>query len=291
MKPKRKLINQLWFILLTAMIFIFSDTIVLITTGYVPMRLIIEKYRELLPNGFAENFISYFSFILIHVVTIIYILLTRKEVFRRFTHGYEGNTYKLLIIGTAAGIICNAVCIGAAAWHGDLSFKISGMKLWTVFVLFFAVFVQSSAEELVCRGYMYHYISDSYGPATAIIANSCFFGLMHILNPGISVIAIINIIAVGALLSIAVYRLKSHWFAVAFHTGWNFCQAFIFGLPNSGEPATYSILAVSSERKSALYDTIFGVEGTITATVVLIAAAVIIYFCKKSAQQSNNGLT
>jgi Predicted metal-dependent membrane protease len=246
-----------------------------------PIRNLLERFREVLPQGFSQNFLVYFVFFGVHVLTLIYILLTRREVLKRLVHGYKGNTWKLLILGVLAGLLCNSVGIGIAALNGDLTFELSGMKLWTVFVLFFAIFVQSSAEELVFRGYVYQYVRDSYSVVPAIIVNSCIFALIHIFNTGITVFSMLNIALFGVAMSLAIYRLESQWFAAAFHAGWNFCQAFIFGLPNSGSPATYSILSVSSERGSIFYDKIFGIEGTVSTTVILVSLCLILYFCKK----------
>ena len=240
------------------------------------------------PNGFIQNFRAYSCFIGIHILVLLYVLVSRREVLKRFFHGYCSNTWKMLFAGVLAGLICNGIGIGAAVLHGDLSFRYSGMEPWTVAVLFVAVFIQSAAEELVCRGYMLHYINDSYNsPVLAVVISGAVFSLLHVFNTGVTVFSLINIAIFGIAMAIAVCKCGSIWFAMAFHAGWNFCQAFIFGLPNSGSPATYSIFAISQEKASIMYDTVFGVEGAVTTTVICVVVGILLYLYGKNRNETS----
>ena len=55
------------------------------------------------------------------------------------------------------------------------------------------------------------------------------------------------------------------------HTGWNFTQSILFGLPNSGTVSSYSLfkLEAASARSGLFYNVNFGVEGSIGAVVVI----------------------
>ena len=68
-------------------------------------------------------------------------------------------------------------------------------------------------------------------------------------------------------------------YAFAGHTGWNFCQSIIFGLPNSGSVFPYSImkLEASNARDSFFYNCSFGVEGTVFSVIVLVLACVVLF--------------
>ena len=121
------------------------------------------------------------------------------------------------------------------------------------------------------RGYMMGAIRDRYNVWVAAAVNSLFFGALHLLNPGITVLSFVNIVAVGLALSVVMIKLESLWFCIAMHTAWNFSQSIFFGLPNSGIVSEGSLFHLEAARGSVLYSAAFGVEGAITTTLVLLA--------------------
>ena len=121
------------------------------------------------------------------------------------------------------------------------------------------------------RGYMMGAIRDRYNVWVAAAVNSLFFGALHLLNPGITVLSFVNIVAVGLALSVVMIKLESLWFCIAMHTAWNFSQSIFFGLPNSGIVSEGSFFHLDAARDSVLYSAAFGVEGAITTTLVLLA--------------------
>ena len=160
-------------------------------------------------------------------------------------------------------------------------------------IMFLTVFVQSSAEELLCRGFLYQRLRRSYKhPAVAIVGNSALFAALHLFNEGVTVLSIINILVVGILFSFMVYYMDSIWCAMAAHAAWNFTQNIIFGLPNSGITVPFSVfkLDASTARNSFAYNIGFGIEGTIFADLVLILGCVLLFMWgrkKKSVEVEN----
>ena len=151
--------------------------------------------------------------------------------------------------------------------------------LWFV-VVFLTVFIQSSAEELLCRGFLYQKLRRSYkNPVVAIVGNALLFALLHLANNGVTVLSVLNIFLVGILFSLMVYYMDSLWCAFAVHTAWNFTQNILFGLPNSGINVPYSVfkLDAATARDSFAYNVGFGIEGTLLADVVLLVACVLLY--------------
>lgn len=146
--------------------------------------------------------------------------------------------------------------------------------------MFATVFVQSSAEELICRGYLYQRFLKSYGkPASAIVGNSLLFAILHLTNDGITVLSVLNIFLVGIVCSLAVYYMDSLWCAAAIHTAWNFMQNIIFGLPNSGMTVPYSVfkLDAGAAVNSFAYNVGFGLEGTVMADIVILTAGILLF--------------
>ena len=61
------------------------------------------------------------------------------------------------------------------------------------------------------------------------------------------------------------------------HTGWNFTQSLLFGLPNSGMVSEASVfgLDAANARSSLVYDVGFGVEGAIPAVIIDAIPAIV----------------
>lgn len=217
----------------------------------------------------------YLSMIGVDLLVLLYTLLCERPIFRSFGRravpGGRGNTWKLFGIGLLAGFAMNALCILAAWLHGDIVLSVGRFRPFYLLAALVCVCVQSGAEELVTRGYMMGAIRDRYNVWVAAAVNSLFFGALHLLNPGITVLSFVNIVAVGLALSVVMIKLESLWFCIAMHTAWNFSQSIFFGLPNSGIVSEGSLFHLEAARGSVLYSAAFGVEGAITTTLVLLA--------------------
>ncbi len=191
-----------------------------------------------------------------------------------------GNNFRGLLIGLALGFGCNGVCILISALIGDIYLEYSGFKLVPFVVFFICVFIQSAGEELADRWYLYQKLRRRYkAPWIAVVVNSIVFAAMHLLNPGISFLAVAQIFAVAIVFSLFVYYYNGLWIAAAFHAAWNFTQSIVFGLPNSGIVSAYSVfrLDAASATDGPFYSVNFGVEGSPGAVLILIALAVFIY--------------
>lgn len=233
-------------------------------------------------TGAAMTATMYFLFIGIWILTILYLRFTKKNrpILKAIGRQAKGNNWKNLLLGFAIGFGLNGLCILVAWLHNDISLYYDSFHPLYFVMIFIAVFVQSSAEELVCRGFLYQRLRRSYkNPAVAIIGNSLLFALMHLTNDGVTALSVLNIFVVGILFSLMVYYMDSIWCAMAVHAAWNFTQNIMFGLPNSGMVVPYSVfrLDASTASDSFAYNVGFGIEGTLFADIVLILACVAIY--------------
>ena len=169
----------------------------------------------------------------------------------------------------------NGAAILMAWMHGDIRMYFDKLELVPFIILFIAVFVQSAAEEMICRGFIYQRVLRTYRGKfwLAVIINSVFFGMIHLGNNGISAMAVVDLVVTGLLFSAMVYYFDSLWMAMAAHAGWNFTQSILAGLP----VVPYSVfkLDAAAARDSFFYNVAFGVEGTVPAiaiqAVVLVA--------------------
>ena len=222
----------------------------------------------------------YFSFAGIWLVLFLNALIKKnRPLFKAYGTGCKGNNVINLLIGLLIGIGMNGALILMAWMHGDIRMYFDKFEPVPFIILFIAVFVQSAAEEMVCRGFIYQRVLRTYRGRfwLAVIINSVFFGMIHLGNNGISAMAVVDLVVTGLLFSAMVYYFDSLWMAMAAHAGWNFTQSILAGLPNSGNVVPYSVfrLDAASARDSFFYNVAFGVEGTVPAitvqAVVLVA--------------------
>lgn len=192
----------------------------------------------------------------------------------------SGNNCSGFLIGLALGFGSNGFCILMSVLMGDIHLEYSGFKLLPFLLFFLCVFIQSAAEELVDRWYLYQKLRRRYkAPWIAIFVNSFIFMALHLLNPGVSFPAMLQVFLVGVLFSLFVYYYNGLWVAMAFHAAWNFTQSILFGLPNSGIVSAYSVfrLEAASATNGLFYNVNFGVEGSIGANFILLALILIVF--------------
>lgn len=186
----------------------------------------------------------------------------------------KGSGY-MLLMGLLLGFLMNFACILCALLHGDIKlhydFTASGIPLM-VFA-FISVFIQSSTEEMWTRGFMYERINVHYPLWVAIVVNGTIFGLLHLMNPGLTVLAMADLIICGLAFSLLRWYSGSLWTCFGIHTMWNFTQNLIFGLPNSGLVSEASIFKMDAMNAMSnwAYSYEFGVEGAVPAVLADLA--------------------
>ena len=264
----------------------------LMLIGQLVGLLLMNFIAGMIPNisGAVLFLFQYLSFIGIDIFVIVYCLLAEKSTYRSFfpksRNGLRGNTLKNFAIGLLIGFLMNGICILIAWLHGDLDLSVGHFDFVYMLCALVAVCIQSGAEELLTRGYMMGALRERYNVWVAIAINSLFFAVLHLSNPGITVVSVLEIMIIGFALSLIVYYLDSLWMCIAIHTAWNYTQNILFGLPNSGIVSEKSFLHLEAAKGSVFYDAVFGVEGAITSVIVtaLLAVCVYLYARKKKEQ-------
>ncbi len=157
----------------------------------------------------------------------------------------------------------------------DINFKIISLYL-------LGFFIQGMSEEFIFRGYLMSSLG-SRNTALAITVNSVAFGIVHGLNPGLTPLAMVNLILFGLFASFYVILFDDLWGACAIHSVWNFMQGNIYGISVSGSGQSESVFRVNQQSSYGfLTGGSFGIEGSIFTTVILlIASAVVLYAVKR----------
>lgn len=216
------------------------------------------------------------------IVAIIVMIVWKNNRFLLDKLGRKnnGNTYMSLLVGAALGFFMNFICILVALLNHDIELKFVGFFPISFIGIFICVLIQSSAEEFMCRGFLYQKAMEYFHkPVVAILLNTLLFTVLHLANPGITALSVLNIFLSGLMFSLILYYTDSLWCVFAAHTTWNFTQNILFGLPNSGLKTPYSVFALNADtaRNSFAYNVDFGIEGTIVADLVLLLGCICVY--------------
>lgn len=280
MNTKDKHDNLLWIIGVTLLVYVL---LLGILQGILFSRPILDLIGyDSFSDGVKFVFEYYVPTIVAFVGFILYTGLSKRNrpILDTVLPGKKyGNTAKLFFLGLLVGFIMNFSCIVLALLHGDIKLRLEFSPDQMPFFLFalFFVFIQSSSEEMWCRGFMYERLNVRYPLWVAVAVNGILFGLLHAFNPGVTVLSVIGIIICGISFSLARWYTKSLWFVMAIHTAWNFTQNFLFGLPNSGlvSEASVFVLDAANAKTSWIYSASFGVEGGIPSLLADGALGVI----------------
>ncbi len=140
-------------------------------------------------------------------------------------------------------------------------------------------------EEMFTRGYFMSVLKRTRNIYAIIFIPSIVFSFLHLFNPNVGFIGILNIFVVGVLFSLMFYKRGSLWMPIGFHITWNFFQGNVFGLNVSGtEP--YSIINNIIDGNKLLTGGDFGAEGGLITT--LIVSILIIFFLLLSKEEDEN---
>lgn len=175
--------------------------------------------------------------------------------------------------GLGHGILLLVGAIGIGVLTGSLRLlpeRMTEPLQWGAFLLGFLL--QSFGEELLFRGYLLRALLGKCPAWAAICMSSTAFAALHLRNPGMRVLAFVNLFLFGVLAALYTMRQANIWGISAVHAAWNFAQGNLFGLPVSGSTVGPAPLrAVPADGKSLWNGGAFGLEGGLCTTVVLLA--------------------
>lgn len=146
--------------------------------------------------------------------------------------------------------------------------------------------VQGAAEEVLTRGWMMSALAARYKAWIGIAVSSIFFGVMHGLNPNLSLLAMINLILYGLFAALYALREQSLWGICAFHSIWNWAQGNVFGLSVSGQQTSIGSLFVLAETGPDWFTGgAFGPEGGVAVTLMLLLPMLLIILWPRTPAQ------
>lgn len=180
--------------------------------------------------------------------------------------------------GLAAGFAAMSGAVFLCRALGGLNFLPGKFSPLLTIAFTFGWVIQGFSEELLCRGYLMVSLGKRYPAYVAVTVNSLVFALFHSLNPGLSLLAVINLFLFGIFASLVFLVSENIWLIAAFHTIWNMSQGNIYGVLVSGSPVITSVVSCEMvPDKDFITGGAFGLEGGICVTSVYLAGIVIAY--------------
>lgn len=136
------------------------------------------------------------------------------------------------------------------------------------------------AEEAMFRGVIFGVAERSLGSKAAIVISSLVFGLSHLPNEGVSLLAVGVITAYGVLQAALYMKTRRLWVCIGSHVAWNYCVSTVFSATVSGHAATDGLLRGELVGNTLLTGGVFGVEGSLIPLLLITAAAL---YCLRNA--------
>ena len=227
--------------------------------------------------------ISFFGYIIPIMSFIFYTKIICKSKIERI--GLDKN-FKPFFKGIIIGIVSITLIIILLIICGAVKFQGINQNInWLlIIVFFFAYLIQSTMEEVVCRGFIFNRLKEKIPLVFAVIINIGFFMVGHIdkmFDAGllIGIIGVVNAVLIGLIFTILTIKDKNIYSAIGFHYIWNFSLYSIIGLNLSGIEISNSIFKMTPVN-TFLTGSSYGIESSIICTIVYMIVLFILLITK-----------
>ena len=280
-------IPPIWLAILISIVFIHVGEIfagIIIGTVLAMVNPTADQAIVMEVFGHYGIFFQLGSFFFMSLLVFLWVKFIEKRPFSSLGFFKEG-WLKELGRGFLIGAAQFSLVVALLLLTGTGSLELAELSLEPVlFILALIPFwiLQGGTEELVTRGWLFPAVSTKSNIFIGILISSALFGALHLFNPGVTVLSIINIILDGIFACFLMLKYDNMWVLAGMHGAWNFVQGNIYGIQVSGQGASTSILNYSSQSSvDLLSGGAFGAEGSIFATIVLIGCIAYLYWSLK----------
>jgi len=198
--------------------------------------------------------------------------------YRLYTRWIEGRTALELSLDGAVtellagfGLAAAVVGVSLAALAVTGSYHVVGSESpWTL--LYALCFFGSGAfvQVMIFRIVLYRLTEEWVGTWMAFLATGILFSLAHLGNENITPVAFL-LFMLGDLPFLAAFALTRRlWLVWGFHTGWNFLQDGVLGMPNSGISSLPSFFEAEVTGPRWLSGGPFGIEASFLTTALAL---------------------
>lgn len=196
-----------------------------------------------------------------------------------------------LMLGALAGALAIGAPIAALVALGDLTFTPAphGAVLRSLLLSVAVLAPAAMTEELLFRGYPFAVLRERWGWPVTVGVTSVTFGLLHLMNPGVSPLAIANVMSAGVFL--AGIRLLTNSLAAAWaaHFAWNWTMSAGFHTAVSGLPFDTPGYQLVDSGPDWLSGGAWGPEGGVVAAAGMIGTFALLSQVTKATRRPGSG--
>lgn len=177
--------------------------------------------------------------------------------------------------GLLLGAFLLSLTVGVLAALGV--YQVTGRNDWAAMLATVPGFVLFGVlEEVVMRGIVFRMLEQSVGSWIALAISAAVFGLLHLLNPGTTLLNAGSVmVEAGVMLAAAYMVTRRLWFCIGIHVAWNFTEGGIFSAAVSGGD-TKGLLQAKLTGANWLTGGAFGAEGSVVALAICAGAGILL---------------
>lgn len=282
-KNEKKSPNFIWAIILS-LIFMYGGSLIG-SLATVPLYLALLNVPLFFNNqNLLSLLITLFSFAFISLLVFFRVKVIEKRSLSSI--GFNKNNWlKKYSLGFLIGLVMMSIIVLILLLFGYITVEKNPIQLVgisaisSILVILFGWIIQGATEEIVTRGWLLNVLSSKYNIGFGLLISSTLFGLMHLTNPNVNYIAVINIILVGLFYGLYVIKTNDLWSVCGMHSAWNFAQGNIFGFEVSGlDISVGTLIDLNLVENDFITGGVFGPEASIVATFVLLLSIIILLF-------------
>ena len=282
-KNEKKSPNFIWAIILS-LIFMYGGSLIG-SLATVPLYLALSNVPLFFNNqDLLSLLITLFSFAFISLLVFFRVKVIEKRSLSSI--GFNKNNWlKKYSLGFLIGLVMMSIIVLILLSFGYITVEKNPIQLVgisaisSILVILFGWIIQGATEEIVTRGWLLNVLSTKYNIGVGLLISSTLFGLMHLTNPNVNYIAVINIILVGLFYGLYVIKTNDLWSVCGMHSAWNFAQGNIFGFEVSGlDVSVGSLIDLNLVGNNVITGGAFGPEAGIISTFILLVSIGILLF-------------
>lgn len=180
-----------------------------------------------------------------------------------------------LVVGLALGVGLIALSVGLIALLGG--YRVTGFAPSPQLLVPLAIGLGAGVvEEIAFRGVVMRVLDAWLGSWAALTITSLLFGLVHLMNPGASLVSALGlVIEAGVLLGAAYLLTRRLWLAFGLHIAWNTVQAGVFSSAVSGTGRQSGLLIAETSGPTWLTGGAMGIEGSLVSVLLGLAVGIV----------------
>ena len=232
-------------------------------------------------GGFFEIFFNFalpfllFGFVFMMLALFLWVRWVEGRPLATLSFVKKGSLVEL-VKGLAVGFLLFSLVAFLMLLSGAGSFEWGQLTLEPflyILILLPLWMIQGGAEELVTRAWLLPVAVKNTNLPIGLLTSSLLFALLHLGNPDIGILPIVNIALFGLFASLYLLRTDNVWGIIGLHAAWNFSQGNIYGFSVSGTGVDVAVLNFIPKTDSSwLTGGAFGAAASIFSSLILLLA-------------------